>query len=193
MGAYAGVWVNWGIGGTGNTKTRQRGGNHGRAGPDLGPMAGEISPNIMFCQTKAKWAQTAPDGCAGVRMGTIGCICTGKQENKEKWGGNQRSGHILQVWSRARKQHVVGKYGRGGQRGYRGGNMAEQRVLGAIWLSISKRKAKKQTTPPEKNENEHVKIDITRWFTQQKKQAQNESQKASIKASTRQKKGQKAE
>ena len=71
--------------------------------------------------------------------------------------------------------------------------MAEQRVRGAIRLSISKRKAKKQTTPPEKNENEHVKIDITRWFTQQKKQAQNEPQKASSKAATRQKKRQKAE
>ena len=59
---------------------------------DLGPMAGEISPNIMFCQTKAKWAQTAPDGCAGVRMGAIGCIFTGKQENKEKWGKTSDQG-----------------------------------------------------------------------------------------------------
>ena len=132
MGAYACLWVHWGIGGMGNTKARQRGGNYGRAGPDLGPMAGEISPNIMFCQTKAKWVQTVPDGCAGVRMGAIGLICTGKQENKEKWVKNGRSGHILQVWSRARKQHVVDKDGRGGQRGYSGGIMAEQRVRGAI-------------------------------------------------------------
>ena len=84
MGAYACVWVWWGVGGTGNTKTRQWGGNYGLAGPDLGPMAGEISPNIMFYTTKAKWAQTAPDGCAGVHMGAIGFIFTGKQENKKK-------------------------------------------------------------------------------------------------------------
>ena len=71
--------------------------------------------------------------------------------------------------------------------------MAEQRVRGAIWLSISKSKAKKQTTPPEKNENEHVQIDITRWFTQQKKQSQNEPQKTSGKAATRQKNKQAAE
>ena len=62
---------------------------YGHADPDLGPMAREISPNIMFCQTKAKWEQTAPDGCAGAHMGALGCICTGKQENKEKWGENQ--------------------------------------------------------------------------------------------------------
>ena len=47
--------------------------------------------------------------------------------------------------------------------------MTEQRVRGAIWLSISKGKAKKQTTPPQKNENEHAQIDVTHWFTQQKK------------------------
>ena len=150
MGVYACVWVHWGIGGTGNTKTRQRGGNYGHAGPDLGPMAGEISPNIMFCQTKTKWVQTAPDGCAGVRMGEIGYICTGEQENKEKRGKKWRSGRIFQVWSRARKQHIVDKDGRGGQRRYRGEIMAQQRVRGAIRSVISKSKAKKQTTPPKK-------------------------------------------
>ena len=61
----------------------------------------------------------------------------GGQENKEKWGGNQRSEHILQVWSRARKQHVVGKDGRGGQRGYRGAIMVDQRERGAVWMAIS--------------------------------------------------------
>ena len=60
MGAYACVWMHWGVGGIGNRKTRQRGGNYGLAGPDLGPMAGENSPNIMFCKTKAKWAKMAP-------------------------------------------------------------------------------------------------------------------------------------
>ena len=84
MGVYACLWVRWGVGGTGNTKTRQRGGDYGLADPDLGSMAGEISPNIMFRKTKAKWAQMAADGCAWVRMGAIGCISTGGQENKEK-------------------------------------------------------------------------------------------------------------
>ena len=97
MGAYACVCVHWGVGGTGNTKTRQRGGNYVLAGPDLGPMVGEISPNIMFCKTKAKWAQTAPEGCAGVCKGVMGRICTGARENKEKRGKNRRSGHVFQV------------------------------------------------------------------------------------------------
>ena len=61
-------------------------------------------------------------------------------------------------------------WSRGSER-IQGGIMAEQRVRGATWLSMSKSKAKKQTTPPEKNENEHVQIDVTRWFTQQKKQS----------------------
>ena len=82
MGAYACLWVLWGVGGTRNTKTRQRGGNYGLTGPDLGSMAGEISPNIMFCKRKAKWVQTAPDGCAGVRMGAIGFILTGSRKTR---------------------------------------------------------------------------------------------------------------
>ena len=97
MGAHGFLWVRWGTGDMRNTKTRQRGGNYGLADPDLGSMAGEISPNIMFCQTKAKWAKKAPDGCEGVRMGAIGCICTGGQENKEKRGKKRQSGHIFQV------------------------------------------------------------------------------------------------
>ena len=40
MGAYARIWVRWGVGGMGNTKTKQRLGHNGLADPDLGPMAG---------------------------------------------------------------------------------------------------------------------------------------------------------
>ena len=136
MDVYGCAWVRWGAGVMGRHTNKASRHKNGCAGHDLGPMAGEISPNIMFCQTKAKRAHTAPDGCAGVRMGTIGCICTGKQENKEKWGENQRSGHILQVWSRATKHRKVGKDGRGSQRGYRGAIMVDQRVRGAIWICI---------------------------------------------------------
>jgi hypothetical protein len=49
-------------------------------------MAGEISPNIMFCKTKAKWTQTALNGWSGVSMGVMECICMGEQETKEKRG-----------------------------------------------------------------------------------------------------------
>ena len=40
MGAFGRIWVRWGVGGMGNTKTKQRLGHNGLAGPDLGPMAG---------------------------------------------------------------------------------------------------------------------------------------------------------
>ena len=52
---------------------------NGRAGPDLGPMAGEISPNIMFCKKRAKGVRTAPHGCTWVRMGAVVCICNGNE------------------------------------------------------------------------------------------------------------------
>ena len=55
--------------------------NKNDTGPDLGPMIGEISPNIMFGKKthtkKVKGVWTAPDGCTWVRMGAVGCICTG--------------------------------------------------------------------------------------------------------------------
>ena len=38
--------------------------------------------------------------------------------------------------------------------------------------------SKKTNNAPPKNENEHAKIDVTRWFVQQKKQVQNEPQKS---------------
>ena len=133
MGAYACVCVHWGVGGTGNTKTRQRGGNYVLTGPTLGPMVGEISPNIMFCKTKSKWTQqTDPEGYSGVYKGVVGSGFTGTQENKEKRHKNRRSGHVFQSRERATKHHIVGKDSQGGQRGYRGGIMADQRASGVI-------------------------------------------------------------
>ena len=84
MGAYACVWVHWGIGGTGNTKTRQRGGNHGHTGPDLGPMTGEISPNIMFCKKTKKNTRLTLDGCAWVRIGWVGYMHVERGSNERK-------------------------------------------------------------------------------------------------------------
>ena len=49
MGVYGCGWVSWIAGGTGDTETRQAHGIWGLAGEDLGAMAGEISPDMMFC------------------------------------------------------------------------------------------------------------------------------------------------
>ena len=40
-----------------------------RVRPDLGPMAGEISPNIMFFKNSQKGVRTDPDGCSWTHMG----------------------------------------------------------------------------------------------------------------------------
>jgi len=43
------VRVHWAPGYTENTKMRQMGGIYGPIAHDLGAMAGEISPDMMFC------------------------------------------------------------------------------------------------------------------------------------------------
>ena len=48
MGEDGCTWVNWGAGGTRDTKSREEGGIFGVSDQDLGAMAGEISPDIMF-------------------------------------------------------------------------------------------------------------------------------------------------
>ena len=48
MGADGCEWMRWGAGCTGDTKTRQAGVIYGLAGQYLVPMAGEISPDMMF-------------------------------------------------------------------------------------------------------------------------------------------------
>ena len=68
MGVYGCVWVRWGVGDTGDTKTNKGGADFGLAVPDLGPMAGEISPDIMFWAVWRKVLRMGADGCKSVRM-----------------------------------------------------------------------------------------------------------------------------
>ena len=48
MGEDGCTWVRWGAGDTRDTKSREVGGINGVSDQDLGAMAGEISPDIMF-------------------------------------------------------------------------------------------------------------------------------------------------
>ena len=48
MGEDGCTWVHWGAGGTSNTKSMEAGGAFSVLDQDLGAMAGEISPDIMF-------------------------------------------------------------------------------------------------------------------------------------------------
>ena len=77
------VWVRWGAGGMRNTKTRQAGGNNGVTGQNQGPMAGEISPDIMFggvCQ------KSDTRGCMCVQIDLNGCNRANSHGEEQKEG-----------------------------------------------------------------------------------------------------------
>ena len=60
------VWVRTGAPGSRGHrgyKNKASGGIYGRAGQDLGPMAGEISPDIMFWAVWRKVSRMGVDGC----------------------------------------------------------------------------------------------------------------------------------
>ena len=88
MGADRCGWVRWGAGGMRDTRTRQAGGVYGLKDQDLGPMAGEISPDIMFWAVWRKVSRMGKDGCRSVRMGAIGCAIMGRSKNKAKRAKN---------------------------------------------------------------------------------------------------------
>ena len=54
--------MRWDTGGMSNTKTRQAGVIYDLSGQDLGPMAGEISPDIMFWEGRQKLVQMGAYG-----------------------------------------------------------------------------------------------------------------------------------
>jgi len=95
MGADGCGWVRWGTEGTGSTKTSQAGSIKGHAGQDLGPMAGEISPDMMLWAICQNWQKMSADGWRWMRMGRIGCIIAGGRKNKAKRAPNGREGHVL--------------------------------------------------------------------------------------------------
>ena len=62
MGANGCGWVRWGAGARAGTKTRQAKTKMVVNGVCFGAMAGEISPNIMFCDGRQKVARMGVDG-----------------------------------------------------------------------------------------------------------------------------------
>ena len=62
MGANGFLWVHSGAGGSRGTKASQAGGFYGHADPDLGAMAGEISPDMTFFVFCQKWLIMSADG-----------------------------------------------------------------------------------------------------------------------------------
>ena len=87
--------MRWGTGGTGDTKTRQAGDIYGLTGQDLGPMAGEISPDIMFWEGVQKMAQMGADGYRLMQMGANGRMVNGGSKNKAKGAINEQKQGIF--------------------------------------------------------------------------------------------------
>ena len=81
IGAYGCAWVHWGSGGMANTKTRQAGVIKGLADQDHEPMAGEISPDIMFCEMRPKVSRVGVDGCTSIGVGANRCASKGESKN----------------------------------------------------------------------------------------------------------------
>ena len=110
MGLYGcvGVWGAWGRGGHKNNACRDK---SGRAGLDLGPMTGEISPNIMF----DKSIERDTEGSAWVHMGSHGCggvylhAGTGKRGNETQIGGQGKYCAGVSTDNTTSTQQVVGE------------------------------------------------------------------------------------
>ena len=62
MGGYGCAWVRWDPGDTGEHKNKASRGKNGRTAHDLGTMAGEISPDIMFWEGGRKVARMGAGG-----------------------------------------------------------------------------------------------------------------------------------
>ena len=77
MGVDGCGWVLWDLGGTGNTKARQSGYIYGHEGQNLGTMAEEISPDMMFWAGSKKLSNMGADGHSSVRMASVGLVGMG--------------------------------------------------------------------------------------------------------------------
>ena len=60
-------------------------------------MAGEISPDIMFCVFCRKWSKMNVYGYLCICMGALGPMVTGGRRNKTKRAQNGKVWHVL--WS----------------------------------------------------------------------------------------------
>ena len=118
MGMHGCGWVGCGPGGTGDIKTRQEGLIYALAGPDLGPMAGEISPDIMFCEKTKKHEYTTPYGCTWVSMSAYALTHAVASKNTTKRGGNDLSGHVLSCMVDSNNKQELGDETIWGREGY---------------------------------------------------------------------------
>ena len=67
------------------------------ANPNLDPMTGKISPDIVFWESWQKWTQMCADVCRCVQKGTAGYMMMVSVKNKSKRDVNSREGHFFDV------------------------------------------------------------------------------------------------
>ena len=79
-------------------------------------MAGESSPDIMFCKKRQNVVQTPLDGCIWTRLGVLVLM---NREVQKKGGKTQKLGWpgYFRMRVNAQTKHLVGGGGLGGNKG----------------------------------------------------------------------------
>ena len=138
MGVYGCAWVRWGAEVMGRHTNKASRHKNGCTGHDLGPMAGEISPNIMFCKNIQK---KCTDDSGWVSMGLNGCGGMQGHGQEQKQGKERRNwmrGTCFATHVHSEKNEEVGRDGHGDQRRLFGGMGGKEEARGATWMFISK-------------------------------------------------------
>jgi hypothetical protein len=72
-------------------------------------MAGEISPDMMFCGHRQKGANMGADTLLWMQTGAIGPIMTGRNTNKAKRVPNGQTGHHFERMLKCKKCDMLPK------------------------------------------------------------------------------------
>ena len=96
------------------------------------PMAGEISPDIMFWRVCQKVVRMGVDGCVSIRMDVNGCMGKGESKNKAKRASNGWEWDGLRRMHTVQKNQEVGSDGHAGQRGSYVGVGGKEEVFGTL-------------------------------------------------------------
>ena len=103
--------------GTGGHENKASIKKNGCEAHNLGPMAGEISPDIMFLVVWQKMVEMSADGYRSVALGAYRCMGKKGSKNKAKSPQSGRAGGIFVMSDDSKKRQEVGRDSLGDQRG----------------------------------------------------------------------------